>query len=222
MAAEQRAVPYGRPMTTLMCHVVASLRRRGRSGAVLVIAATMIVPMAEGGCSKNTSGTGASSTTAATGTASSSPGNSSSPSSSVVPSATASARFVGEWHVHDSSLNITPATATLTASAGMGPCMQNPQAPCSETDQLAVTSGDDTQLTLTVTGVSYTFNDFQTATAKPTPGPSTAVGDSIQLVWQAPGLLKAAVLKGFPGMQGGIPYWCGAGISQSDAQKCGA
>ena len=189
---------------------------------MLVIAATMIVTMAVGGCSKNTSNTGASSTTAATGTASSGPGNSSSPSSSAVPSATASARFVGEWHVHDSSLNIAPTTATLTASAGMGPCMQDPKAPCSETDQLAVTSGNDTQLTLTVTGVSYTFNDFQTATVNPSPGPSTAVGDSIQLQWQAPGLLKATVLKGFPGIVRGNPYWCGAGISQSDAQKCGA
>lgn len=187
-------------MTISMCELGARLRRRGGSGAVLVIAATMIVTMAVGGCSKNSSGTGAPSTTAAT----------------------ATARFVGEWHVHDSSLNITPTTATLTASAGMGPCMQNPQAPCSETDQLAVTSGNNTQVTLTVTGVSYTFNDFQTATANPTPGPSTAVGDSIQLVWQAPGLVKATVLKGFPGIQGGIPYWCGAGVSQSDAQKCGA
>ena len=151
-----------------------------------------------------------------------SPGNSSSPSSSGVPSATASARFVGEWHVHDSSLNIAPTTAALTVSAGMGPCMQDPKSPCSETNQLAVTSGNDTQLTLTVTGVSYTFNDFQTATVNPSPGPSTAVGDSIQLEWQAPGLLKATVLKGFPGILGGNPYWCGAGISQSDAQKCGA
>jgi hypothetical protein len=189
-------------MTTSMSEFGAWLRRRGRSGAVPVIAATMIVTMAVGGCSKNTSSTGASSTTAATGTA--------------------NAHFVGEWHVHDSSLNIALTTATLTASAGMGPCMQNPQAPCSETDQLAVTSGNDTQLTLTVTGVSYTFNDFQTATVNPSPGPRTAVGDSIQLVWQAPGLLKATVLKGFLAMQGGNPYWCGAGISQSDAQKCGA
>jgi hypothetical protein len=209
-------------MTTSMSELGASLRRRGRSGAVLVIAATMILTMAVGGCSKNTSSTGASSTTAATGTASSGPGNSSSPSGSAVPSATASAHFVGEWHVHDSSLNVALTTATLTASSGMGPCMQNPQAPCSETDQLAVTSGNDTQLTLTVTGVSYTFNDFQTATVNPSPGPRTAVGDSIQLVWQAPGLLKATVLKGLPGMQGGNPYWCGAGVSQTDAQKCGA
>jgi hypothetical protein len=205
-------------MIKSMWELGASLRCRGRSGAVLVVAATTIVTMAVGGCSKNTSSTGASSTTAATGTASSGPGNSSSPSSS----ATASAHFVGEWHVHDSSLNIAPTTATLTVSAGMGPCMQDPKSPCSETNQLAVTSGNDTQLTLTVTGVSYTFNDFQTATVKPSPGPSTAVGDSIQLVWQAPGLLKATVLKGFPGTLGGNPYWCGAGVSPSDADKCGA
>jgi hypothetical protein len=47
------------------------------------------------------------------------------------------------------------------------------------------------------------------------------VGDSIQLVWQAPGLLKQTVLKGFPGWQGDL-YWCGAGVSQSDQQRCGA
>jgi hypothetical protein len=178
----------------------ASMRCHGRSGAILICAVTVIAPMSVSGCSKNTSSTTGSSTT----------------------TVTASPHFVGEWHVHDSSLNIALTTATLTASAGMGPCMQNPQAPCSETDQLAVTSGDDTHLTLTVTGVSYTFNDFQTATAKPTPGPSTAVGDSIQLALQSPGLLKATVTKGFPGMQGGNPYWCGVGISPADAQKCGA
>lgn len=197
------------------------MRRRGKSGAALA-AAMMIVTMTACGSSKNTYSSGASSTTAATTTVSHGYGNTSSPSSSAVPSATASARFVGQWHVHDSSLSITPTTATLVASSGMGPCMQNPQAPCSETDQLAVTSGNDTQLTLTVTGVSYTLHGGPTTTVNPTAGPSTAVGDSLQLVWQAPGLLMGTVLKGFPGMQGGNPYWCGAGISQSDAQKCGA
>ena len=136
--------------------------------------------------------------------------------------ATASARFVGHWHVHDATLDITPTTATIVSSLGMGPCSAGPQAACSETDTLGVVSGDDTQLTLTVTGVSYGLHNGQTTSVNPSPGPSTAVGDSIQLVWQAPGLLKATVLKGFPGWQGGNPYWCGAGVSQSDQERCGA
>lgn len=172
---------------------------------VLVTAATMIVAVAAAGCSKHTV-----------------PGSPSSPSSSTVPSATASPRFVGQWHVHDASLDIAPTTATLTASLGIGPCTENLQVPCSETDQLAVVSGNDTQLTLTVTGVSYTLHDGQKTSVNPATGPSTAVGDSMQLVWQAPGLLEQTELKGFPGWQGGNPYWCGAGISQSDAEKCGA
>jgi hypothetical protein len=167
-----------------------------RSGAMLAVAATVIVAVTVAGCSRHTSGTGA--------------------------SATAGARFVGHWQVHDETLNITPTTATRVASLGMGPCMQDPQAACSENDTLAVSSGNDTQLTLTVTGVSYVLHSGQTTSVSPSTGPSTAVGDSIQLVWQAPGLLKQTVLKGFPGLQGGNPYWCGAGISQSDQQKCGA
>ncbi|HWT50289.1 MAG TPA: hypothetical protein VN255_17550 [Mycobacterium sp.] len=102
----------------------------------------------------------------------------------------------------------------------MGPCSQG-QAACSETDTLGVVSGDDTQLTLTVTAVSYGLNNGQTTSVNPSPGPSTAVGDSIQLVSQAPGLLKQTVLHGFPGWQGDL-YWCGAGVSPSDQQQCGA
>jgi hypothetical protein len=168
-----------------------------RSGAMLVIAATVIVAITVAGCSRHTSGTATS-------------------------SATAGARFVGQWRVHDETLDITPTTATRVASLGMGPCMQDPQVACSESDTLAVASGNDTQITLTVTGVSYVLHSGQTTSVGPTTGPSTAVGDSIQLVWQAPGLLKQTVLKGFPGLEGGNPYWCGTGISQSDQQKCGA
>jgi len=176
------------------------------------IAAVVIVAVAVAGCSRHNSSPGASSTTAAA----------SSTTSTASPTATASARFVGHWRVHDATLNITPATATRVASLGIGPCTQDPQVPCSETDTLAVTSGNDTQLTLTATGVSYVLHSGQTTSVSPTTGPSTAVGDSIQLVWQAPGLLKQTVLKGFPGLQGGNPYWCGAGISPTDQQKCGA
>src|ERR1700759_3200432 len=100
-------------MCAAMWEFDASLRRCVKSSAALVTAATMIVTVAAAGCSKNTSGTGASSTTAATGTASPGPGTPSSPSSSTVPPATANARFVGQWHVHDASLAITATTATL-------------------------------------------------------------------------------------------------------------
>jgi hypothetical protein len=196
-----------------------------KPGLAVAIAATVIVTVGAAGCSKNTSGSGTSSTTGtasstaapkATSTASPSPGNSSSPSGSAVPSATASARFVGHWQVHGATLDITPATATIVAGLGMGPCSENPQAACSETDTLAVVSGNDTQLALTVTAVSYALHNGQTTSVNPNPGPSAAEGDSVQLVWQAPGLLKQTV------GQGGNPYWCGAGISESNRTLCGA
>jgi len=183
---------------------------------VVAIAATVIVTVVAAGCSKNPSGTGTSSTSAATATTAA-PSSRSSP----VPSGTASARFVGHWQRHADTLDITPTTATLFAGLGMGPCSQG-QGACSETDTLGVVSGDDTQLTLNVTAVSYGLNNGQTTTVNPSPGPSTAVGDSIQLVWQAPGLLKQTVLKGLPGWQGGDLYWCGAGVSPSAQQQCGA
>jgi hypothetical protein len=122
-------------------------------------------------------------------------------------SATASAHFVGHWGRHASTLDITPTTATLFAGLGNGPCSQGTAA-CSEIDTLAVLSGDDTELTLAVTGVSYGLKDGQTTSVNPSPGPSTAVGDSIQLVLQAPGLLKQTVVKGFPGWRGDL-YRCG-------------
>jgi hypothetical protein len=177
-------------------------------GWVLAITATVIT-LGTAGCSTNRSGTGTSPTTGTT-------------SSAAATSATANARFVGHWHVHDATLDITPTTAAIAVSLGMGPCSQSPEAACTEYDTLGVVSGDDTQLTLTVTGVSYALHNGQTTTVNPSRGPSTAVGDSIQLVWQAPGLLKATLLKGFPGWQGGNPYWCGDGVSQSDLQRCGA
>ncbi len=184
----------------------------------VAIGATVVVTIGAAGCSKNTSGTGAP-PSPASGTVSQTP---SGPSSSTAPSATASAHFVGHWHVHGASMDITPTTATMVVSSGMGPCSENPSAACSEKDGLSVVSGDDTQLTLTVTAVSYVLHSGQTTTVNPSTGPSTAVGDSIQLVWQVPGLLKATVLHGFPSWQGGNPYWCGAGISQADQQRCGA
>jgi hypothetical protein len=180
----------------------------------------VIVAVVGASCSKPMSGGGVSSTTG--GPPNPNPGTSSSPNSSAAPSATASARFLGQWHVHDGSLDITPTTATINSSPGAGPCMQNPQIACSEADTLAVESGNDTELTLTVTSVSYKLSNGQTTSVSGNAGPSTAVGDSVQLVWQRQGLLKQTVLKGFPGWQGGNPYWCGAGISPSDQQLCGA
>jgi hypothetical protein len=97
---------------------------------------------------------------------------------------------------------------------GNGPCVEDPQAACSETDTLAVVPSNDTQLTLTVTAVSYGLLNGQT-TSNPTNRTARVVGDSIQLVWQAPGLLEEM-------QQTGNDYWCGAGVSQSDASQCGA
>jgi hypothetical protein len=94
-------------------------------------------------------------------------------------------------------------------------------AACSENDTLAVTSGDDTQLTLTVTAVSYKMKDGQTTPVNPGPDPSTAVGDSIHLVWRPPGLLKQTVVKGFPGWTDGID-WCGGAGSPDEKAGCGA
>ena len=182
----------------------------------LVTAIAGIVTVAAAGCATNTSGTGASSTTGA----SSSPAAPSATSTATA-SGTASARFVGHWQRHVSTLDITATTATLFAGLDMGPCSQG-QAACSETDTLGVVSGDETQLTLTVTAVSYGLKNGQTTPANPSPGPSTAVGDSLQLVSQAPGLLKQTVLRSFPGWQGGDLYWCGAGVSPQDQQRCGA
>lgn len=189
----------------------------------LVIAVAGIVTLAAAGCSKNTSGTGSSSTTGAPSSppVASTASASSGPTGSISPSGTASARFVGHWQRHVSTLDITATTATLFAGLDVGPCSQG-QAACSEIDTLGVVSGDDTQLTLAVTAVSYGLKNGQTTSVNPSPGPSTAVGDSIQLVSQAPGLLKQTVLKGFPGWQGGDLYWCGAGVSPSDQQRCGA
>jgi hypothetical protein len=92
---------------------------------------------------------------------------------------------------------------------------------CHETDTLTVASSDNTRLTLTVTAVSYADNNGASA-SNPSPGSSTAVGDSLELTPQAPGLLKATIVRGFPGWVGGNPYWCGQGVSPSDAKLCGA
>jgi hypothetical protein len=131
--------------------------------------------------------------------------------------------FVGHWNVHGASLDIAPTKAPTTATIvdSLGPCSPGAQRFCHETDTLTVVSGDATQVTLQVTAVSYA-DDTGAGVPNPDVGASTAVGDSMRLVMQAPGLLKAAILNGFPGWVGGNPYWCGPGISQADRQLCGA
>jgi len=133
--------------------------------------------------------------------------------------ATAGPTFVGHWHVHGATMDISPTTATITANNG--PCGAGAQGMCHETDTLAVTSGDSTQLTLKVTAVTYADSSGASAPNRP-PGPQTVAGDSLQLISQAPGLLKATILQGFPAWVGGNPYWCGQGVSPSDAKHCGA
>lgn len=126
--------------------------------------------------------------------------------------------FVGHWHSHDTAMDITSTTATITKS--LGPCSLSPDRLCHETDQLAVRSGDGTQLELVVTSVGYADNTG--APVPDPPGPATQVGDSVRLVSQAPGLLKVTVQHGFPNGPGTTPYFCGAGVGQSDGQLCGA
>jgi hypothetical protein len=117
---------------------------------------------------------------------------------------------VGHWNVHGATLDIAATTAVIHAMSG--PCQPPAQGMCGETDHMTASlSGDGKTLTLVVTSV-----------APGNPGSSTAVGDSMQLVLQAPGLLKRTAVHGFPGWQGGNPYWCGEGVSQSNAKLCGA
>jgi hypothetical protein len=184
-----------------------------KSGLVILFAG--IVAVAAAGCSQNPAGTGPSSSASAP----SSPAVPLAPSTATA-SATAGAPFVGHWQRHSSTLDITATTAKLFAGLDMVACSQG-QAACSEIDTLGVASGDDKQLTLTVTSVNYGLKDGQTTAVNPSPGPSTAVGDSIQLVSEAPGLLKQTVVKGFPGWRGDL-YWCGAGVTLDNNARCGA
>ena len=126
---------------------------------------------------------------------------------------TTSATFVGQWHVHGSTMDITPKSVSIVTDL----CPSGP-GECRETDTLTVVSGDDKQLTLRVIQVGFQANGGRLTS----PGQATALGDSLQFVSQAPGLLKATILHGFPGWAGGNSYWCGAGVSPSDAAKCGA
>ena len=194
----------------------------------LAVAAVVGVVAALAGCSttvnKPSAGTTSSSLASPTGTTTAASGNTPTQSAVSNPAmspatATASATFVGHWHVHGAMMDISPTSATIVTS--VGPCSPGAQRMCEQTDTLAVVSGDNTQLTLVVTAVNYADNTGAPAT-NPSPGPSTAVGDSLRLVSQAPGLLKATILHGFPEWLGGNPYWCGQGISQSDAKRCGA
>jgi hypothetical protein len=197
----------------------AKARSKLKPGLMIAATAAAIVATGLAACSTNKSDTGTTSPTAATSTttAAAATGN---PRTTSSATATAGVNFVGGWHVHGSNLTITPTTATLVTS--MGPC-GNPgsQRFCSETDAMGVVSGDDKQLTLVATGVTFTDHTGGSV-PNPNPGPSTAVGDTMQLAWQAPGLLKTTALHGFPGFSGGNPYWCGAGISQGNRQLCGA
>src|SRR5271167_673575 len=61
--------------------------------------------------------------------------------------ATADPTFVGHWHVHGATMDISPATATIVANNG--PCGPGAQGMCHETDALTVASSDSAQLTRT-------------------------------------------------------------------------
>lgn len=186
--------------------------------AAVAVAGAVILVAGLAGCSKDTSSTGTtpgSTVTSATVTASATASSSTAP-----PPTAASASFAGTWHVHGATLDITDTTATMVVSEG--PCGSDPTRSCSETDAMSVSpSGDGMQVTLVVTAVNYTDNTGASV-PNPTGGAPTAVGDSMQLVFQAPGLLKRTALHGFPGWVGGNPYWCGPDISQSNVHLCGA
>ena len=126
--------------------------------------------------------------------------------------------FNGHWHSHGAALDITGETATIVVSTG--PCGPSGAQMCHETDHLSVRSADETGLDLVVTAVDH--SDSGGAAVPPRPGPATAVGDSMHLSSQGPGLLKRTSMQGFPGWSGGNPYWCGAGISPADVGRCGA
>jgi hypothetical protein len=188
-----------------------------KPGPGLFVAAVMGLVAASAGCSTSTN----TPTPASTPTVH----ETTSPQSTVIgpnanpATATANPTFVGHWHVHGATMDISPATATIVASNG--PCGPGAQGMCHETDTLTVSSGDSAQLTLKVTAVTYADSSGASA-PNPSPGPPTAVGDTLQLTPQAPGLLKATILRGFPAWVGGNPYWCGQGVSPSDAKRCGA
>ncbi len=179
---------------------------------LIAVAAAAIVATSAAACSADQSKTN--STTAA-------PANTAAPITGSTATATAGAKFVGAWHVHGAGLTITPTTATIVANAG--PCGSPPgsRGLCSEKDTFSVGSSSDTQLTLSVTGVTFT-DQTGSSVANPNQGPATAVGDTMQLTLQAPGLLKVTSLQGFPGLAKGNPYWCGTGINQDNGRLCGA
>ena len=198
-----------------------------KAGLGFCIATAVVLVAASAGCSKSTNapvtstpGTSAPSTASTSTVVETSSAQSTTVSSSATPAAaTASPVFVGHWHVHGATLEISPTTATIAVSKGS--CGAGTQGICSETDTLTVATGGSTQLTLKVTAVTYK-DSSGTDAPNPPPGPQTAVGDTLQLTSQAPGLLKTTILQGFPGWVGGNPYWCGQGISPSDARRCGA
>jgi hypothetical protein len=164
----------------------------------------------------------ASSTPSATGASASAPASTptGSPDAAAPGPGSGASSFVGQWQVHGESLGISATTATLTVN--LGPCPATAQGLCHETDTLSAgLSPDGTALILRVVGVTYA-DDSGAAVPDPGPGPPTAVGDTLQLVQVAPGLLRRTVLRGFPGMAGGNPYWCGPGVSPSNAKLCGA
>jgi hypothetical protein len=62
---------------------------------------------------------------------------------------TTSATFLGQWHVHGSTMDITPKSVTIVTYS----CPMRRPCECVETDTLTVVSGDDKQLTLRVVAV---------------------------------------------------------------------
>jgi hypothetical protein len=122
--------------------------------------------------------------------------------------------FVGNWHVHGSQREILPnGTGTIESNCGGGGCL--------ETDVLAVVrSANGMQLTATITAITYADNKGKALPA-PDPSESPTVGDSWNLRFAAPHLMKQTMVRSaVPWL--GNPYWCGDGLAASLDHFCGA
>ncbi|GAC1366577.1 MAG: hypothetical protein NVSMB32_11020 [Actinomycetota bacterium] len=122
--------------------------------------------------------------------------------------------FVGTWHVHGSSLQITSRTQGQLTTFNVGQCLPNGSSgACGEHDALSlVLSPDSTRLTATLTKVTYFVSNGAGEQVVPNANVSTPnhVGDAFRLEFVGADLMKTTILRGLQGYVGGNPYWCGA------------
>ena len=126
--------------------------------------------------------------------------------------------FVGHWHVHGGAMEIrSNMTGTLDYNVGGAVRYEN--------DRLSfVRSPDGKRLTATIESVRFT-DDKGKPIPDPHPGDSSAVGDSFSLEFVAAHLMKRTIIhSSWPAsdQRDGNPYWCGNGLAESLANRCGA